>query len=528
VSDPVKIRERIHREQIKALASQDPAAVPAHVKAEYEHHFDRWAGDSPFAKGGGKQPQRQSAKNQPNVGQMTLSPGMAVKPQDTPQVPPALQPPIDARRQVQRVVDADPRGIDTEIDPNRPQAQIDRREAANRAFMEAIAAKFNQNQPAGGPAASPPPTQPVVAASAPPAVSNPPQEQKTPLWQLTRPHKMGRNEVNIQFDSAKQRDLHDYAASVANARTFSGKAGRGRPNNAEQQRAKLKAIAGEHFGGDMDAAHQEALQVRAHVKAHMAGAQDGEHRVIPPLGVQPAQPQAPEQPAGDDSMPWDQPSEPKAFKPASPEKAQAHTDNMLRQHLKEFARGEAAKTERLRQFWKQYREAMGVPADRRFSGARKFKDAVASGADREGTMKKNWDIVADQLAQEAPAHFAGDGRDDKIWEFLSGDPPEALKWDDPELAEKFWKRVHPSYAEGLEMMNRGEAPLERWNLADFLSDSHDEYQKPNRWQDDTGPYRASANAFVERFSAAWSNRGGSCEAKGIKRSRKPAGRGSKA
>jgi hypothetical protein len=346
---------------------------------------------------------------------------------------------------------------------------------------------------------------------------------------------MGRNEVNVQFDSAKQRDLHDYAASVANARSFSGKAGRGRPNNAEQQRAKLKAIADEHFGGDMDAAHQEALQVRAHVKAHMAGAQDGEHRVIPPLGVQPvkpAQPQAPEQPVGDDTMPWDQPaaqqSQPRPSKPVSPEKAQAHTDNMLRQHLKEFARGEAAKTERLRQLWKQYRTMMGVPADRRFSGARQFKDAVAGGADREGTMQKNWDVVAPQLAREAPAHFAGDDRDDKIWEFLSGDPPEAMKWDDPELAEAFWKRVHPSYAEGMEKMNRGEIPLERWNLADFLSDSHDDWQQPDRWQDDTGPYRASAataNTLIERFSAAWSSHGGVREKEGIKRSRKPAGRG---
>jgi len=523
VSDPVKIRERIHREQIKALASQDPAAVPAHVKAEYEHHFDRWAGNSPFAKGGGKQPQRQSAKNQPNVGQMSLSPGMAVQPQ-APQTPPVLQPPIEARRQAQRVVNADPRGIDTEIDPNRPQAQIDRREAANRAFMDAIAAKFNQNQPAGGLAASPPPTQPVVAASAPPAVSNPAQEQKTPLWQLTRPHKMGRNEVNVQFDSAKQRDLHDYAASVANARSFSGKAGRGKPSGAEQQRAKLKAVADAHFGGNMDAAHQEALQVRAHVKAHMAGAQDGEHRVIPPLGVQPAKPQAPEQPAGDDTMPWDRPFEPKAFKPASPEKAQAHTENVLRGHLKEFARMEAAKTERLRQLWRQFRTAMGVPGDRRFSGARKFKDAVAQGADREGTMQKNWDVVAPQLAQEAPSHFAGDDRDDKIWKFLSGDPPEPLKWHDEELAKKFWKRVHPSYGESLEQMNRGEAPLERLNLNDFLSDSTDDWQESSRWQDDTGPYRASANAFVERFSAAWPNRGGSCEKEGIKRSRKSAGR----
>jgi ribosomal protein S18 acetylase RimI-like enzyme len=527
-SDPVKIRERIHREQIKALATKDPAAVPAHVKAEYEHHFDRWAGNSPFAKGGGKQPQRQSAKNQPNVGQMSLSPGMAVQPQ-APQTPPVLQPPIEARRQAQRVVNADPRGIDTEIDPNRPQAQIDRREAANRAFMDAIAAKFNQNQPAGGLAASPPPTQPVVAASAPPAVSNPAQEQKTPLWQLTRPHKMGRNEVNVQFDSAKQRDLHDYAASVANARSFSGKAGRGKPNGAEQQRAKLKAVADAHFGGDMDAAHQEALQVRAHVKAHMAGAQDGDHRVIPPLGVQPAQPQAPEQPAGSDTMPWDRPAEPKAFKPASPEKAQAHTEGVLRGHLKEFARMEAGKTERLRQLWKQYRESMGVPADRRFKDAKQFEAQVAGGADREGTkMARSFDKIAPELAKEARMLLGGDDSSNKIWEFLSGDPPQALKWDDDELAEKFWKRVHPTYAESLERMNRGESPLERLKLADFLSDSHDDWQESSRWQDDTGPYQASAatsNAFTERFSAAWSSHGGGREKEGVRRSRKLARRG---
>jgi hypothetical protein len=140
-------------------------------------------------------------------------------------------------------------------------------------------------------------------------------------------------------------------------------------------------------------------------------------------------------------------------------------------------------------------------------------------------MKKKWDVIAPQLAREAPAHFAGDDRDDKIWEFLSNDPPQPLEWDDDELAEKFWKRVHPSYSEGLEKMNRGEIPLERWNLKDFLSESHDDWQQSDRWQDDTGPYRASANAFVERFSAVWSNRGGSCETEGIKRSRKPAGRG---
>jgi hypothetical protein len=139
-------------------------------------------------------------------------------------------------------------------------------------------------------------------------------------------------------------------------------------------------------------------------------------------------------------------------------------------------------------------------------------------------MQKNWDVVAPQLAQEAPSHFAGDDRDDKIWKFLSGDPPEPLKWHDEELAKKFWKRVHPSYGESLEQMNRGEAPLERLNLNDFLSDSTDDWQESSRWQDDTGPYRASANAFVERFSAAWPNRRGSCEKEGIKRSRKSAGR----
>jgi hypothetical protein len=50
----VKIRERIHREQIQTLATKEPAAVPSHVREEYDHHWNKWTGDSPFAKSGGE------------------------------------------------------------------------------------------------------------------------------------------------------------------------------------------------------------------------------------------------------------------------------------------------------------------------------------------------------------------------------------------------------------------------------------------------------------------------------------------
>ena len=50
----VKIRERIHREQVQALASKEPAAVPSHVREEYDHHWNKWTGNSPFAKSGGE------------------------------------------------------------------------------------------------------------------------------------------------------------------------------------------------------------------------------------------------------------------------------------------------------------------------------------------------------------------------------------------------------------------------------------------------------------------------------------------
>jgi ribosomal protein S18 acetylase RimI-like enzyme len=517
IGDPVKIRERIHLEQIKAIASKDPAAVPSRVRAEYEHQWPKFTGSSAFAKSGGVQPQRSSRKNQPNAGQLNLLPGPSI-----------LQPSMEAGRRAQKIINArgveDEREIDTEIDPNRPQAQIDRREAANRAFMEASAARFNENRPAGGPAVSQPPNQPAAAAPAPPSVSSPAQEEKTPLWQLTRPFKMGRNEVNVQFDSAKQRDLHDYAASVANARSFSGKAGRGRPNSAQQQQAKLKAIADAHFGGNMDAAHQEALQVRAHVKSHMAGAKDGEHRVIPPLGVEAAKQETPAaQPkqklqasigkaivearnsdAGgkhriEHEILRSMPVEAEAFHPeVLPQVVQ-----MIKDHIGEFHAPRRMEAEKLANAWQNARVKMGVGRDERKADARKKLEQLRNGEIDAGSKQlKHMDLIGDHLRKHFPNRFSEDegDRNMQVVEFLAGDRPRIPQPHDSDLIEKFWKSLEPGYEAWLAEVANG-APFNREEWGGL----HSHMPPPDDWEvNDFNHFSASGDSIAERFSAVWS------------------------
>jgi hypothetical protein len=497
ISDPVKIRERIHLEQIKAIASKDPAAVPSRVRAEYEHQWPKFTGSSAFAKSGGVQPQRSSRKNQPNEGQLNLLPGPSI-----------LQPSMEAGRRAQKIINArgveDEREIDTEIDPNRPQAQIDRREAANRAFMEASAAKFNENRPAGGPAASPPPNQPAAAAPAPPSVRH-----------LTRSFKGAIK----QFHDEKQRDLYDYAMNDSKRASMNSK-------NLKLHEGKLKNLADLHFGGNQDAAHLESLQTLGHVLRHMAGSSQGEHRVIPPLGVEPAKPEpapaaAPKQKldtsikkaivearnsdAGGKhrveheilrTLPFDA----SEFDPeVLPQIVQ-----MVKDHIGEFHAPKRMEAEKLASAWSNARARMGIGSDKRKSDARKLIQLMRNGEiDASSKKLKNMDLIAEGLRNDFPNHFSKDPqvRDSQVIDFLASNAPTIPQAHDWDLVKDFWKSLEPGYIEGLRAIAQG-APFNRseWgNLARHMAPP-DDYGDALNTQD----FSASGHSFTQRFSAVWS------------------------
>lgn len=374
-------------------------------------------------------------------------------------------------------------------------------EAAERA---AIQAEGNQSTP-GGQAASPPPTQPAGAASAPSGVNPQAAQRQSPnLRALVRPFQAGRNMATMQFADELQRDLHDYAAAQGRRRQFSGKAGRQQPRQAAQLDSALNRIAADHFGGDKDAAHLAALQTLGHVKAHMRGVGDGQHKVIPPTSAGlPAEPKQPATATGTNTGRLTKlPQNP------TPRQAEQHVSTMINRHLREFAAREAAHVQKLVNAWKVYREKMGIPADRRFKGARDLKEALAQGADSQGVGLKNFDVWADQLHKDFPWAFSDtDGSKDEsaIFDFFASDPPAIPKASDSELQDKFWASVTPEYKKHLEMMRMGEVPLEHLDLSQQMGDDMRDWEAHRRANDN---FSAFPDALVERFSVFWQSSGG--------------------
>ena len=519
ISDPVKIRERIHRDQIKSVAASNPNVVPPHVRDEYDHHWSKWTGNSPFAKSGAKASAAPAATatepaattDSPEGKKGSTLIGM---PLNTPAGNAGVGRNTPAESRFGEWKGDSPLGKGGRILKGMNQNPQDESSILPSLPIQGMAINRPDGSPpeAAGPSAAAPEAQPA------------PQPPKRNLASITRPFNAGANRAMIQFDSELQRDLHDLAAARSFKLKHSGNVDGRQPKSQQALNAKLSQIANQHFGGDEDAASLAAMETLNHVKRHMKGVQDGEHRIVPPLGVEVPKPATPS-------------SQPKQKLQASIGKAIAearnsdaggkhqleheilrsmpvnadafppdvlpHVVQMVKDHIGEFHAPRRMEAEKLAKAWENARGNMGIPKDLRTSKARQLIKQMRGGEiDASSKQLKGMDLIAAHLRQEFPNRFSNDPavRDEQVMDFLTQDRPSIPQPHDFDLVNDFWLGLHPSYAEGLEAIANG-APFNREEWGELGR----HMPPPDDWND-FNHFSASGDSIVDRFSAVWSTK----------------------